>query len=530
MQTGKLEHELTKKLPAASTPTVNLDNPAIKLAGLSALSILMLVSRIPFTSKILYHWDSVNFALAISEFNLVKEQPQPPGYILYVMLCRLVNSFVNDPQATMVAISVAASIGAVVAIYFLGEAMYNPKVGWLSAGFMASSPLFWFYNEIALPHTVDAFLVILGVFLLYKTMRGDRRYLIPAVVLFAVAGGVRQQTLVFLAPLILFSIRKVGWKWFFAAGAVGGIVSFAWFIPLITLSGGLESYLQVMGNFSDRFQSTTSIFMGAGFRGFTRNAIKLILYSVFGWGIVLLPAAYFAFRQIQTKRESRSGERPLFLVLWILPAIMYYLLVHMGQQGLIFVFLPALILLGAAGVDAAFYQRTSLLWVSGLVLILANSGIFLLLPEYPFGVGQQRMLTRQTLANSDKYYEERFETIRSDYSPDSTLILASSWHHADFYLPEYKVLPFNIGSKWEVDEGAPINNYSNIMSGTPTDYGLAAGDASLLVFDPELFMFASSTNLLEFLNLPTQGSMGVMEFQAQSILSVNADSYGLTEK
>ena len=530
MQTGEMDLDLKRKLPAANKPAVNLDNPAIKLAGLSALSILMLVSRIPFASKILYHWDSVNFAYALAEFNLAKEQPQPPGYILYVMLCRLVNSFLNDPQTTMVAISIAASIGAVVAIYFLGEIMYNPRVGWLSAGFMASSPLFWFYNEIALPHSLDAFLVILGAFLLYKTMRGDRKAIIPAMILLAIAGGVRQQTLVFLAPLIVFSIRKVGWKWFLAAGASGIIVSLAWFIPLITLNGGLNNYLEVMRNFSDRFQTTTSIFMGAGMTGFMRNATKLILYSAFGWGIVLLPAAYFAVRQFLKMRESRPGERSIFLVLWISPALMYYLLVHMGQQGLIFVFLPALILIGAVGLDAAFLHRASLLWVSALVLILINSSIFLLLPEYPFGAGQQRMLTRQTLANSDRYFDERFDTIRSNYSPNSTLILAKNWHHVQYYLPAYNVLAFDIGGKREVDEGLPVNNTANIKEGNPTAYGLVPGDASLLVFDPELILFASSTNLLEFLDLPTQGVMGVMEFPAQASLSVNADSYGLIEK
>ena len=142
-----------------------------------------------------------------------------------------------------------------------------------------------------------------------------------------------------------------------------------------------------MGDFSDRFQTTTSLFMGAGIRGFTRNAIKLILYSAFGCGIVLLPAAYLAIRQILTLRESRPGERSIFFVLWVLPAILYYLLVHMGQQGLIFVFLPAFILLGAAGLDAAFLHRTSLLWVSALVLILVNSSIFLATSRVSFRCG-----------------------------------------------------------------------------------------------------------------------------------------------
>ena len=34
-------------------------------------------------------------------------QPQAPGYFLYIMLGRLVNSFVGDPHASLVWISVA---------------------------------------------------------------------------------------------------------------------------------------------------------------------------------------------------------------------------------------------------------------------------------------------------------------------------------------------------------------------------------------------------------------------------------------
>ena len=75
---------------------------SLRLAGLAGLSVFVLVSRIPFASKILYHWDSVNFAYAMSEFNLAKEQPQPPGYIIYVWLCRLVAILLHDPQTVMV--------------------------------------------------------------------------------------------------------------------------------------------------------------------------------------------------------------------------------------------------------------------------------------------------------------------------------------------------------------------------------------------------------------------------------------------
>lgn len=179
------------------------------------LFVLTLVTRVPFRSQILFHWDSVNFAYGMREFSVVKEQPQPPGYIVYVWFCRLIDVLFGDPQTTMVWISVFASALAVPCIFCLGRSMFDARTGLVAALFLMTSPLFWFYGEIALPHSVDTLLVIVGGWWLYEVMKGQRRYLYPAIVLLAVAGGVRQQTLVFLAPLILFALRKVGWKRFF---------------------------------------------------------------------------------------------------------------------------------------------------------------------------------------------------------------------------------------------------------------------------------------------------------------------------
>ena len=183
--------------------------------GLLAISLL---SRVPFRSQILYHWDSVNFAYAMREFSVAKEQPQPPGYIVYVWLCRLVDLLFGDPQTTMVWISIVASTLAVVALFYLGRSMFDCQTGLLAALFLATSPLFWFYGEIALPHSLDMLLVIVGIWWLYETMRGQPRYLYPAVVVMAIAGGVRQQTLVFLAPLILYALRRESWKRLLVAG------------------------------------------------------------------------------------------------------------------------------------------------------------------------------------------------------------------------------------------------------------------------------------------------------------------------
>jgi hypothetical protein len=421
-------------------------------------------------------------------------------------------------------------VGAVIAMFLLGEVVYNARVGWLSALFLAASPLFWFYNEIALPHTLDAFLVIVSVLFLYKTMRGEKKYVFPAVIVLAIAGGVRQQTIVFLAPLLLFSFRKIGWKLFLGAGLAGLVVCLAWFIPLLGLSGGWYQYMAVMNDFSERFQKTTSVFMGAGLWGIQRNVTKLLYYTAFGWGIFFVPTAYYMVRRMWWLGKVRPGERSVFIGLWIFPAVLFYLLIHMGQQGLIFVFLPALILMSAAALDSIFDARTQPLMVSGLALTLLSAAIFLFLPEYPLGAGSQRLLTRQTLENSDAYYSSRFAAIQQDYDPRNTLILAENWHHVNYYLPEFRVIPFNLGAKWEVEEGAPVNSPKLQLKGTSSEWGLPVGDAKIVIFDPALASFYTPPATLKTVPLSGQDSMKVIDFPAQAVFQVNADSFGLEEK
>ncbi len=45
-------------------------------------SFLALLLRIPFMSRFLYHWDSVNYALSLERYDVRLHQPHPPGYFL----------------------------------------------------------------------------------------------------------------------------------------------------------------------------------------------------------------------------------------------------------------------------------------------------------------------------------------------------------------------------------------------------------------------------------------------------------------
>lgn len=484
------------------------------------LFLLTVLSRLPFRSQILYHWDSVNFAFAMHEFSVAKEQPQPPGYIVYVWLCRLMDLLFCDAQTTMVWISIVASALAVVALFCLGRSMFGRRTGLISALFLATSPLFWFYGEIALLHTLDTFLVIVSVWWLYETMRGDHRYLYPAVAIMAIAGGVRQQTLVFLAPLLLFALRRVGWRRFLTAGVLGAMSCLAWFFPLIALNDGFSTYMSIAGAYSRRFLSTTSVFMGGGWWGVRRNVIKLTIYTLYGWSVALAPGVVYAIARLRRREWPKRWERPAFLLLWIAPSLIFYAIIHMGQQGLIFVFLPVLLLLSAVGWTRLLTTKPRWLIAATAVLVVLNAGIFCLVPEYPLGPGTQRLLTRATLVNSDRYYQDRFRAIEENLIPESTAILAANWHHVEYYLPRYVRLPFRVVGKWEKDEGDPIGNPQGDVAVSPSDLGLQPDDEGkvvVVVFDPTIASFNESPGLTKELDLKNGDTLAYLELgQGQS--------------
>jgi len=203
----------------------------------------------------------------------------------------------------------------------------------------------------------------------------------------------------------------------------------------------------------------------------------------------------------------------------------------MGQQGLIFVYLPALLVLSAAALDSLAQGRLPILTSGGLALLLLSSAIFLLLPEYPLGAGGQRLLTRQTLVNSDQYFLQRFAAIRQTYKPQNTLILAENWHHVQYYLPDYKVIPFNLGAKWEIDQGTPDNNANVVGEGTAAEWGLQGGDAQVVIFDPSLLSFTATLDPSQTIPLSTgKDSMVALNLPAQALFYVNADAFGVEAK
>src|SRR5438876_1363432 len=167
------------------------------------LGALTIVSRLPYRARMLYNWDAVQFALALNEYDVMKHQPHPPGYILYVALGRLVNHWLHDPTAAYVVLAVAFSGLTTFVVYYLARIVYDRATALASATLLAVSPLFWFYGSVGLTYAGEALFASLVAYFAYRALNGSRTDAWLAAAYLGLAGGMRQSLLILLFPLWL---------------------------------------------------------------------------------------------------------------------------------------------------------------------------------------------------------------------------------------------------------------------------------------------------------------------------------------
>ncbi len=196
--------------------------------------------------------DSVQFALALEKYDITVHQPHPPGYFLYVMLGRLVNFFIKDANSTFIFISILFSGLAVVTIYYLGKEIFDKKTGVIAALIALTSPNLWFHGEVALTYVVEAFFSSFVALLCWRILKGEHKYLWLSVIALGIAGGIRQNTIVFLLPLWLFSVKGVPLRKIIASlGLLGDCLP-----PLVCPHGLDDRWLECL---PERIQRTLAI-------------------------------------------------------------------------------------------------------------------------------------------------------------------------------------------------------------------------------------------------------------------------------
>ena len=449
------------------------------------LSILIVITRIPFVSKYLYEWDSVNYALGFENFNILNHQPHPPGYILYIGLGKVLNMLFNDPNNTMIFISILFSILTVILIYFLAKEMFSRKIAIIASLLLVFNPLFWYYGEIATIYPSEAFFATLIAFLSYGVFKGKEKYFYPSALALGLAMGFRQDLIAFMFPLWMFCLfYKNRNPWRFLKALLVLIPSIlVWFIPTIILSGGYEQYSQASSILYKMCFPRSSLLFGSSLVNklsalgayFSWTGLGLTFIGIF---IIALFNKYRGIGPIHLFRLNIKNPKVIFVTLWILPASLVYILVHIAKPGYILVFVPVLSIILAYFVNGlckglstryASYSPKKWLAIVLTIVILFNSAFFL----FPYNISEEKLW--ETPLSSMNTYEGiiwgidtslmyNYEKINSnDHStqvyldaiskvPDSnennTIIVIGeinrgnegfSWRKAMYYLPSYPI-------------------------------------------------------------------------------------------
>src|SRR5438874_273373 len=177
-----------------------------QVAALLAIFLATAATRLAVTGRTLINWDAVQYALGLTDFDVVRHQPHPPGSILYEGLGRLALFLTHDANQALSWISVIAGAASVVLCYLAGRALFGATLAWVGTALYAASPLTWFYGAVALPYSLEGALSLAAVLLCWRAMEErDTRAALWAAVVLAVAGGVRQTTMLLLLPLWVYA-------------------------------------------------------------------------------------------------------------------------------------------------------------------------------------------------------------------------------------------------------------------------------------------------------------------------------------
>ena len=248
-----------------------------RLRIVAALAGIYLVAHLPFLAPSLEDIDSINFALGLRDFDVAQHQPHPPGYPVYIALGRASLALINvvapglaQVRAEALALAVWSAIAGAIALvaaaaFFrrLGEDADASSSLW-AVVLLAVAPLFWMSGLRPMSDMPGLAAALVAQALFARTIRVGRALpgppgepdtarptvLMTGALVAGLAAGIRVQTLALTMPLFAYALwthRRAGARWLLLSIAAVAAGAFAWAVPLLIASGGLDGYLLALG-------------------------------------------------------------------------------------------------------------------------------------------------------------------------------------------------------------------------------------------------------------------------------------------
>lgn len=182
-------------------------------------------------------WDSVQLALGLHEYSLLKHQPHPPGYPIYTLMGKFFLFFLRDDRLVLTVMSAIFGALAALPLYLLVRKIFNKNLAFLASVILLLIPVEWLLSESALTDIVGLFFLILVGFLFFKYSEDKSKTLFVSF-LAGLSIGVRfNEFPVILGLLFWVIIKQKNLRSAILQGLSFSLGVLLWLIPVILITG-----------------------------------------------------------------------------------------------------------------------------------------------------------------------------------------------------------------------------------------------------------------------------------------------------
>lgn len=320
--------------------------PARQRVAFLALALVWLALRVPqFDDRFSFDWDSSQYARAITEFNIFKHQPQPPGYLLWVLGARVLHSFTAGPMLSQILLAFLMTLLALAIFYLLARRiLQDPVTALTCTALLAYSPGVALNSSIPSPSITDLVASSVTGYLAFLDPRRNPWRITACLAALGLLAGFHQSNLALLAPLVAAAVIS---QWRYApraiwVGAILGVLLFlAWYVPLANTVGGSSVLSRLTSVQFHEAAGKSSVFYAAPLRSHLSMTLNNLIYCgmniapwlvAFGWP--------FAWKKAAAPGRWRYA-------LWLAPTLIVLLGIHSGRVGYWLIAFPPLLLLCA---------------------------------------------------------------------------------------------------------------------------------------------------------------------------------------
>ena len=397
------------------------------------LVLAVLATRLPLRTRFLANWDADQFALGLTNFDVIHHQPHPPGYLGYLLLGHLVLPLASDANAGLVILSIAGQAAAAVLLYLWARELFGELAASLSALAFAISPLAWYYAEVANTYALEPVLVLAIAWSSWRAWNGDRGAATWVGAALGVAGAIRPSTAVLMAPLAMVAVARLRDTGLFIRSAIvaAGFTA-AWLVPILVVAGGPAPYMAAATALGSDVTASTAIWR-AGIAGLqlTTSAVAAgVVWELGGFTVLLVFALVAPLVSGGRAHLGLPTGWITFAALWAVPGLGTFLFIHIGQLVYVQQFTPLLFLLSGPAVIATARALGSDRAVLPLAAGATVASLALFLP----------------LAGQLDRHDRWVAALRADLGradPETTLLVtdayaAGSYRTAQVYLPDLR--------------------------------------------------------------------------------------------